>query len=103
VSLVQRGEESSAKSTKSSPWIDPIREVGHAICRVGRNIGTLRMFGGGVLKPRRLVSLAGRSGAFRNRLANSLPHETSVAFWERHHYQDEEVRVYQPSAQCSVA
>ena len=43
------------------------------------------MFGGRVFKRRRLVRLAGLSGASRNRLGNSLPHETSVASWERLH------------------
>jgi hypothetical protein len=37
------------------------------------------MFGGGVLKRRWLVSLAGRPGASRDCLVHSLPDETSVA------------------------
>jgi hypothetical protein len=43
------------------------------------------MFGGRVFERRRLVRLAGLSGASRNRCGNSLFHETSVASWERHH------------------
>jgi hypothetical protein len=48
-------------------------------------LGHLRMFGGGVLKRRRLVCLAGESGASHSRLACCLLDETSVSFWERHH------------------
>jgi hypothetical protein len=72
-------ESRSAKSKESSRYIVRIYKVGHAMCRVRRNFGTLRMFGGGVFKRGRLVCLAGLSGASRNGLGSSLPHETSVA------------------------
>jgi hypothetical protein len=43
------------------------------------------MFGGRVFERGRLVCLARRSGASRNRPGSSLPDETSVAPWECHH------------------
>jgi hypothetical protein len=46
---------------------------------VPRNSGTVRMFGGGVRKWRRLVCLAWGSGASCYRLANCLPTETTAA------------------------
>jgi hypothetical protein len=53
------------------------------------------MSSGGVFKRRRLVCLAGLSGASRNRRANRLPNQTSVAAaahclladqWHVHHW-----------------
>jgi hypothetical protein len=69
----------TAKSTKNTLYIDSLCEVGGLICRVRCDFWTLRMSSGGVFKRRRLVCLAGLSGASRNRLINRLPNQTSVA------------------------
>jgi hypothetical protein len=69
----------TAKSTKNTLYIDSLCEVGGLICRVRCDFWTLRMSSGGVFKRRRLVCLAGLSGASRNRLVNRLPNQTSVA------------------------
>ena len=67
------------KSKKRSHYTVAIYEIGHAICRVHRNSRPLRMSRGGILEWRRMVYLAGLSGASRNRLGYSLSDETSVA------------------------